>query len=110
MLAAISQLCQQLGDAEHRRHAHCAPETDFTPLVFDRRGILLGWGRNFFATYSLRHASAALTINSTTTEDRHPAAAADFWRPSAAVEPAEVDTNASEAITSRRKNIMNPGG
>jgi hypothetical protein len=34
-----------------------APETDFTPLVFDRRGILLGWGRDFLATYSHRQAS-----------------------------------------------------
>jgi hypothetical protein len=34
-----------------------APETDFTPLVFDRRGILLGWGRDFLATYSHRQPS-----------------------------------------------------
>jgi hypothetical protein len=27
------------------------PEADFTPLVFDRRRILLGWGREFWATY-----------------------------------------------------------
>jgi hypothetical protein len=27
------------------------PETDFTPLVFDHRRILLGWGRDFLATY-----------------------------------------------------------
>jgi hypothetical protein len=27
------------------------PETDFTPLVFDRRRILLGWGRDFLATH-----------------------------------------------------------
>jgi hypothetical protein len=33
-------------------HARGTLETDFTPLVFDRRGVLLGWGRNFWATYS----------------------------------------------------------
>jgi hypothetical protein len=27
------------------------PTTDFTPLVFDRRRILLGWGRDFLATH-----------------------------------------------------------
>ena len=27
------------------------PETDFTPLVFDHRRILLGWGGDFLATY-----------------------------------------------------------
>ena len=27
------------------------PQTDFTPLVFDRRRILLGWGRDFLATH-----------------------------------------------------------
>ena len=27
------------------------PQTDFTPLVFDGRRILLGWGRDFLATH-----------------------------------------------------------
>ena len=27
------------------------PETDYTPLVFDRRRILLGWGRDFLAAH-----------------------------------------------------------
>jgi Protein of unknown function (DUF3192) len=31
--------------------ARTTPETDYTPLVFDRRGVLLGWGREFLATY-----------------------------------------------------------
>jgi hypothetical protein len=34
--------------------ARTTPESDFTPLVFDRRGVLLGWGRDFWATYSQR--------------------------------------------------------
>ena len=34
--------------------ARATPETDFTPLVFDRRGVLLGWGSDFLATYSHR--------------------------------------------------------
>ena len=33
------------------------PETDFTPLVFDRRRILLGWGSDFLATYRHRGPS-----------------------------------------------------
>jgi hypothetical protein len=28
-----------------------APETDFTPLVFDRRRILLGWGQDFLTAH-----------------------------------------------------------
>jgi hypothetical protein len=31
-----------------------APETDYTPLVFDRRGVLLGWGRELLASYNQR--------------------------------------------------------
>jgi Protein of unknown function (DUF3192) len=31
--------------------ARTAPETDLTPLVFDRRGVLLGWGRDFLADH-----------------------------------------------------------
>ena len=34
--------------------ARATPDTDFTPLVFDQRGVLLGWGREFLATYSQR--------------------------------------------------------
>jgi hypothetical protein len=34
------------------------PEADFTPLVFDHRRILLGWGREFLATY--RHSAPAI--------------------------------------------------
>jgi hypothetical protein len=37
--------------------AQTTPETDFTPLVFDRRGILLGWGRDFLATQRYRQSS-----------------------------------------------------
>ena len=36
--------------------ARATPETDFTPLVFDRRGILVGWGKNVLASYSQRQA------------------------------------------------------
>jgi hypothetical protein len=38
--------------------ARTTPETDFTPLVFDQRGILVGWGSNFLATYSQSQPSA----------------------------------------------------
>jgi hypothetical protein len=38
------------------KQAHATPETDFTPLVFDRRGVLVGWGRELLASYSHRHA------------------------------------------------------
>jgi hypothetical protein len=31
--------------------------TDFTPLVFDRSGLLLGWGSDFLATHQHRHSS-----------------------------------------------------
>ena len=34
--------------------ARTTPETDFTPLIFDQRGILLGWGNDFLATYRHR--------------------------------------------------------
>jgi hypothetical protein len=37
--------------------ARTTPETDFTPLVFDRRGVLLGWGRDLLATYSQNQSS-----------------------------------------------------
>ena len=48
------------GRAWHYRTAMTAsargtPETDLTPLVFDRMGILLGWGRDFLAAYSKRN-------------------------------------------------------
>jgi hypothetical protein len=39
--------------------ARAIPETDFTPLVFDGRRILLGWGRDFFASYLQRQSSAS---------------------------------------------------
>jgi hypothetical protein len=32
------------------------PETDVTPLAFDRRGILLGWGRDFLSEHIKRYA------------------------------------------------------
>jgi hypothetical protein len=32
--------------------ARVTPETDYTPLVFDRRGVLLGWGNDILALYS----------------------------------------------------------
>jgi hypothetical protein len=31
--------------------ARTTPQTDFTPLVFDGRRILLGWGRDFLASH-----------------------------------------------------------
>jgi hypothetical protein len=31
--------------------ARTTPESDYTPLVFDRRRILLGWGRDFWTAY-----------------------------------------------------------
>jgi hypothetical protein len=34
------------------------PETDFTPLIFDHRRILLGWGSDFLATY--RHSGPSM--------------------------------------------------
>jgi Protein of unknown function (DUF3192) len=34
------------------REARTTPQSDFTPLVFDRSGVLVGWGRDFFVTYS----------------------------------------------------------
>jgi hypothetical protein len=33
------------------------PETDSTPLVFDRRRVLFGWGSDFLARYSHRQPS-----------------------------------------------------
>ena len=39
------------------RGARATPETDYTPLVFDRRGVLLGWGRELLASYSQRQPS-----------------------------------------------------
>jgi hypothetical protein len=33
------------------------PETDYTPLVFDRRGVLLGWGNDILTSYSHRQPS-----------------------------------------------------
>jgi hypothetical protein len=36
------------------RSARSTPETDYTPLVFDRRGVLLGWGRELLASYNHR--------------------------------------------------------
>jgi hypothetical protein len=39
--------------------ARAIPETDWTPLVFDGRRILLGWGRDFFASYLHRQSSAS---------------------------------------------------
>jgi hypothetical protein len=35
--------------------ARGTPETDLTPLVFDQRGILLGWGRDFLSDYIKRY-------------------------------------------------------
>jgi hypothetical protein len=37
--------------------ARATPEADFTPLVFDRRGVLLGWGKDILASYSHRQSS-----------------------------------------------------
>jgi Protein of unknown function (DUF3192) len=34
------------------KEARTTPKSDFTPLVFDRSGVLVGWGRDFFVTYS----------------------------------------------------------
>ncbi len=31
------------------------PETDLTPLVFDRQGVLLGWGRDFLSAHMKRY-------------------------------------------------------
>jgi hypothetical protein len=39
------------------KRARTTPETEFTPIVFDRRGVLLGWGRDVLATYSQRQPS-----------------------------------------------------
>jgi hypothetical protein len=39
------------------KQARAMPDTDFTPLVFDPRGVLVGWGRDFLATYSQRQSS-----------------------------------------------------
>jgi outer membrane protein assembly factor BamE (lipoprotein component of BamABCDE complex) len=30
-------------------------DTDFTPVVFDEKGILVGWGRNFFTEHVKRY-------------------------------------------------------
>lgn len=30
-------------------------DSDFTPVVFDQNGILLGWGRNFFVDHAQRY-------------------------------------------------------
>jgi hypothetical protein len=38
-------------------HVRTTPERDFTPLVFDPRGVLVGWGSDFFATYRHREPS-----------------------------------------------------
>jgi hypothetical protein len=35
--------------------AHGTPETDLTPLVFDHRGVLLGWGRDFLSEHISRY-------------------------------------------------------
>lgn len=35
--------------------ARGTPETDLTPLVFDQRGVLLGWGRDFLADHIKQH-------------------------------------------------------
>jgi hypothetical protein len=34
--------------------ARVTPATDFTPLVFDRSGVLVGWGGAFLAAYNQR--------------------------------------------------------
>jgi hypothetical protein len=39
------------------RGARATPETDYTPLVFDQRGVLLGWGRDILASYNSRRTS-----------------------------------------------------
>jgi len=31
--------------------ARGTPEADLTPLVFDQRGVLLGWGRDFLSDH-----------------------------------------------------------
>jgi hypothetical protein len=35
--------------------ARGTPETDLTPLVFDQRGVLLGWGRDFLSDHIKRY-------------------------------------------------------
>ena len=35
--------------------AGSTPDTDLTPLVFDQRGVLLGWGRDFLAEH-IKHS------------------------------------------------------
>jgi hypothetical protein len=40
------------------KEARTTPKTDFTPLVFDRSGVLVGWGRDFFVAYSTAQPSA----------------------------------------------------
>jgi hypothetical protein len=30
-------------------------DSDFTPVVFDEKGILIGWGRNFFVEQAKRY-------------------------------------------------------
>ena len=37
--------------------ARATPETDYTPLVFDQRGVLLGWGSDIWASYRHRQPS-----------------------------------------------------
>jgi hypothetical protein len=39
------------------RGARATPETDYTPLVFDQRGVLLGWGRDILTSYDHRQPS-----------------------------------------------------
>lgn len=40
------------------KEARTTPQSAFTPLVFDRSGVLVGWGRAFFVTYSNAQSSA----------------------------------------------------
>ena len=44
-------------DATERRcrMARATPETDLTSLVFDQRGILLGWGRDLLSEHIKRY-------------------------------------------------------
>jgi hypothetical protein len=35
--------------------ARGTPETDLTPLMFDQRGILLGWGRDLLSEHIKRY-------------------------------------------------------
>ena len=45
------------------KEARSTPKTDFTPLVFNRSGVLVGWGHDFFMTYSTAQPSAGGAVH-----------------------------------------------